>query len=71
MRKKEYNINENISLEDFQREAFKYQLEMMKDVLIPDQNVLNLIKSAKTKGIKVAVATSSEKQRAIKMLRLV
>lgn len=71
MWKEEYNIKENITLEDFQREALVYQLEMMKEVLVPDPYVIKLIDEAKAKWIKIAVATSSEKNRAIKMLWLV
>lgn len=71
MWKEEYNIKKDITLEDFQKEALWYQLEIMKDVLIPDPYVIKLVDDAKIKGIKIAVATSSEKNRAIKMLWLV
>lgn len=71
MWKEEYGITENIILEDFQKEALWYQLELMKDVLVPDPHTIKLIDDAKAKGIKIAVATSSERNRAIKMLWLV
>ena len=71
MRKEEYNIQENISLEEFREEALKYQLEYMKEDLKPDHFVQKLIQEAKNRGIKIAVATSSSKKRAIKLLELV
>lgn len=49
MWKEEYNIKENITLEDFQREALVYQLEMMKEVLVTDPYVIKLIDEAKAK----------------------
>jgi hypothetical protein len=49
MWKEEYNIKENITLEDFQREALGYQLEMMKEILVPDPYVIKLIDKAKVK----------------------
>ncbi len=64
-------IPKDLSEEEFSKEAFQYQLEMMKEKLIPDMAILNLIASAKEKNIKVAVATSSLKYRAEIFLRLI
>lgn len=71
MRKEEYNIKEDISVEEFSKQALAYQLELMKEDLKPDPFVQKLIKEAKNKWIKIAVATSSSKKRAILMLELV
>jgi len=57
-------IPKDLSEEQFSREAFKYQLEIMKEKLIPDIVILNLIREAKERDIKIAVATSSLKYRA-------
>ena len=57
-------IPKDLSVEEFSKEAFKYQLEIMKEKLIPDTVIINLIKEAKETGIKIAVATSSLKYRA-------
>lgn len=54
----------------FGKEAFKYQLEILKDKLIPDDVILNLIQKAKDEKIKVAVATSSTRHRAETILSL-
>ncbi|AHB41465.1 HAD family hydrolase [candidate division SR1 bacterium RAAC1_SR1_1] len=71
MWKEEYNIQQDIILEDFAKEALTYQLEFMKNELHPDKDVQKLIAEAKEKGIKIAVGTSSHKERAITMLKLV
>ena len=71
MRKDEFNITMDISLEDFSKEAYRCQLELMKDVLVSDDNVQQLIMEAKSQWIKISVATSSFKYRAVDMLQLV
>jgi len=62
-------IPKDLSTEEFSKEAFRYQLEIMKDDLIPNITILNLIKEAKEKGIKIAVGTSSLKYRAEILLK--
>jgi HAD superfamily hydrolase (TIGR01509 family) len=57
-------IPKDLSVEEFSREAFKFQLELMKEKLIPDMVILNLINEAKDNNIKIAVATSSLRYRA-------
>ena len=57
-------IPKDLSVEEFSKEAFQYQLELMKEKLIPDMVILDLIKEAKDNNIKIAVATSSLKYRA-------
>jgi HAD superfamily hydrolase (TIGR01509 family) len=64
-------IPKNLSVEQFSKEAFNYQLEIMKEKLIPDLVILNLTKEAKAKNIKIAVATSSLKYRAETLLKLI
>lgn len=64
-------IPKDLSEEQFSQEAFKYELEIMKEKLIPDTVIINLIKEAKETGIKIAVATSSLKYRAEKLLGLI
>ena len=67
--KKDYNLT--ISLQEFSEMAFKYELETMKDTLIPDPRVQQLIHDAKAKWIKIAVGTSSFKYRAVALLQLI
>lgn len=69
--KEEFNIQQEINVEDFSKEALTYQLEFMKDELHPNKYIQKLIADAKKKGIKIAVGTSSHKERAITMLKLV
>ena len=64
-------IPKDLGVEQFSKEAFKYQLEIMKEKLIPNIVIINFIKEAKEKGIKIAVATSSLKYRAETLLRLI
>lgn len=71
MRKEEYNIKEDILVAEFSEQALEYQLELMKEDLKPDPFVQKLIQEAKNKWIKIAVATSSSKKRAILMLELI
>jgi len=59
---KDYNIKE------FSKKAGETQFELMEDKLKPDKKLLSLIDTAKKKGIKVAVATSSLRWRAKKIL---
>lgn len=71
MRKIDFNIKEVINVEDFSKEAMKYQMEFMKNELIPNKDIIKLIIEAKNKNIKLAVATWSTKQRAIDTLKLI
>ena len=64
-------IPKDLSVEQFSKEAFQYQLEIMKEKLIPDMVIINLIKEAKERDIKIAVATSSLKYRAETLLKLI
>jgi beta-phosphoglucomutase len=64
-------IPKDLSVLEFSGEAFKYELEIMKEKLVPDIVILNLIKQIKEKGIKIAVATSSPKYRAEILLELI
>jgi len=71
MWKKDFNLKEEFNTLDFSKEAFRYQLDLMKNDLKPNQDILDLIKAAKKKEIKIAVATSSTKFRAEEMLKAV
>lgn len=71
MRKADFNIKIDISVEAFSKEAMKYQMDFMKDELLPNPNIINLIITAKENNIKLAVATWSTKQRAIDILKLI
>lgn len=64
-------ISKDLSVEQFSKEAFQYELEIMKEKLIPDMVIINLIKEAKERNIKIAVATSSLKYRAEILLKLI
>ena len=70
MWKKDFNIKEEIDPQEFSKEAFQYQMKLIRDELKPDEDILNLINSSKDKGIKIAVATSSTKFRAEEILKL-
>ncbi len=63
-------IPKDLEVEKFSKEALKYQLEISSEQLKPNESILNLIKSAKEQGIKIAVATSSMKYRAETFLEL-
>ncbi len=67
--KRDYGINE-FNLEDFSRKAGEIELNLMKKDLKLNENINSLIKEAKSKGIKLAVATSSLRWRAEKILDL-
>lgn len=68
--KEENKFKGDLDVDVFSREALQIQLDLMKHELVPNKDVLNLIKSAKLHKIKVAVATSSTRFRAEKMLSL-
>lgn len=69
--KKEYTkIPKDLDFKKFQKEAFQNQLKILKKKLVPNILILNLIKKAKERKIKIAVATSSEKNRAKIFLKL-
>ena len=71
MRKEDLNIQQPLDPITFSKKAFQYQLELSKGQYIPNPDTLQLIKEAKEKWIKIAVATSSVKERAITLLTLV
>ncbi len=48
----------------FSEESTMREFELLRDELTPNENILNLIREAKEKGIKIAVATSSTRRRA-------
>lgn len=64
IKKENSNIPKNLSVQEFSQEAFQYQLEILKDKLVPDPIIINLMKSFKKNNIKIGVATSSLKYRA-------
>jgi len=66
--KKEFNIK-NYSVEEFSRKAGKIQFELSKNQK-PCKELIDLLEQAKKNNIKCAVATSSMKWRAQKMLGL-
>lgn len=71
MRKKEFNIQEEIDVDNFSNEAQKLQKSFMEKELIQNPNIIKLFEEAKNNNIKLAVATWSTKQRAIDMLKLI
>lgn len=66
----EFNLPEIDPL-DFSNKAFAIELSLMKHELHPNPTIISLINAAKLKGIKIAVATSSTKERARTILGLV
>jgi len=71
MWKEEFHIQEDIPLEILREASLKYQFANIKKDFKPDSFVQKLIYDAKNKGIKIAVATSSSKKRAIILLEAV
>lgn len=72
MWKKEYpKIPKDLDVNTFSEEALQYQIEILGKKLAPNRAILNLIKEAKRKKIRIAVATSSSKKRARIFLNLV
>ena len=71
MWKKDFNISEYIDSLDFSKKAFAIELQLMKEKIKPNDYLLNLVKKLKDNNIKIAVATSSTKDRAIQLLKLV
>lgn len=53
----------------FSEESTKKEFELLRDELLPNENILDLISKAKEKGIKIAVATSSTRNRAMMFLK--
>ena len=64
-------IYQSLDVVAFSREAHKHQLEIGKNDFLPNPSTLQLIKVAREKGIKIAVATSSRRERAVNLLTLV
>ena len=71
MWREDFNIKEEINVQEFSKESFQNELKLMKEELKPNSDILNLINSAKENGIKIAVATSSTKFRAEEILKLI
>jgi beta-phosphoglucomutase len=71
MWRKDFNIKEEIDPIKFSKEAFAIELGLMKEKIKPDEYLLDLIRKLKDNNIKIAVATSSTKDRAIELLKLV
>jgi len=69
--KKDFKIIEEIDPLEFSKKAFLIELNLMKKKIKPNEYLLNLIKKLKDNNIKIAVATSSTKDRAIQLLKLV
>jgi HAD superfamily hydrolase (TIGR01509 family) len=67
--KEDYGIKE-YDLEEFSREAGEAELELVKKNVKPDEALITLLKEAKDYGVRLAVATSSLRWRAEKMLDL-
>ncbi|MFB6075723.1 MAG: HAD family hydrolase [Candidatus Aenigmatarchaeota archaeon] len=70
MIREDYGIEEEIDSEEFSRRAGEIELDLVEDKLDLDENIWDLIESAKGKEIKIAVATSSNLERAEKILDL-
>ncbi|MGV8162063.1 MAG: HAD family hydrolase [Candidatus Nanoarchaeia archaeon] len=68
--KEEYAYSKEIDFQKFVKDALEIQLDIMKHELVQNKKVLELIKSARQKNIKIAVATASTGVRAKKMLEL-
>jgi len=71
MKEDNSKIPKDLNVQQFSKESFQYQLELLKEELIPDTIILNLIRKAKENNIKIAVATSSLRYRAEIFLELI
>ncbi|MCF7819978.1 MAG: HAD family phosphatase [Candidatus Pacebacteria bacterium] len=72
MMKEEYpQIPKELNIQQFSKEAFQYQLELLKEELVPKILIKEFIKKAKENNIKIAVATSSLRYRAEIFLKLI
>ncbi|MFA5084218.1 MAG: HAD family phosphatase [Candidatus Paceibacterota bacterium] len=67
--KKDYGIGD-YNLEEFSRKAGKMELEFMKKELHPNEDLDRFLNELKDNGIKLAVATSSLRWRAEKILEV-
>lgn len=64
MKKDNPQIPQSLSVDEFGREAFRYQMELMQDILVPNEELLLFLREIREKGISLAVATSSSRYRA-------
>lgn len=69
--KKDFDIKEEIDFEDFKRETTEIQFRLFEENFSPDDVILGIVADAEEAGIKLAVATSSTKIRAHKILELI
>lgn len=67
----DFGLPKNVDFMDFSKRAFKHQIEILSKTYERDVLLLNLIRDARSQGIKVGVGTSSTKYRAEELLRLV
>ncbi|MFA6064314.1 MAG: HAD family phosphatase [archaeon] len=67
---KEFSLPKIDPLE-FSKKSFKIELSLMENELRPNKTITSLISCAKQKGVKIAVATSSTKERAKRILDLI
>ncbi len=71
MWKEEYNIKEDIDIAKFSKEVFELEMNLLKENVKVDKNLLDLVQSLKENNLKLAVATSSPKSRAENILELI
>lgn len=71
MWKEDYNMKEDIDITEFSEEVFELEMELLKENLEENASLINLIKSFKENNLKLAVATSSPKSRAERILELI
>lgn len=70
MWKEDFNIKEEIDYTKFSEAAFKTELRLMKNEPESNHEAKKVVEKLKEKGLKIAVATSSQKPRAEKMLSI-
>ncbi len=71
MWKKDFNIREEIDPINFSEKSFEIEQKLMEKELTPNKHLISLIDAAKKQKVRIAVATSSTKSRAEKILNLV
>lgn len=68
--KNDFNLKEDIDPIKFSKLVFEEEKKLFKKLLEPNKDLIDLINELKNKNLKLAVATSSTKERAFEILKL-
>ncbi|MEK6757680.1 MAG: HAD family phosphatase [Nanoarchaeota archaeon] len=70
MWREDYNLKEEIDFAQFSKDAFEQEIKLIRKNLKDNSELSSLLNSLKKNGFKLAVATSSHKLRAYKLLEI-